>query len=265
MKRLFIFPVLIMIASCNGDDNDSDGAANVNNVKEPANIGYSVVNVYPHDTASFTQGLEWHDGYLYEGTGLEGRSELKKVSLKDGKAVQKLSIDRSLFGEGITILGNKIFQLTWQNNKVLVYDLQTWKKTGEFAWPFQGWGITDNGKELIISTGTNNIYFVDPATFKILRSISVNSNYGPMGDINELEYVNGKIYANVWNNDYIIVINPETGIVESKLNLDGLLDKHSKRFDNTDVLNGIAYDSVKNSFYLTGKRWPSVFEIKLNQ
>ena len=265
MRLLFIVPSLALILGCNGDREEDNGSAPANNVKEPANIGYTVVNVYPHDTASFTQGLEWHDGFLYEGTGLEGRSELKKISLQDGKTVQQLSIDRTLFGEGITILNDKIFQLTWQNNKVLVYDMATWKKTHEFAWPFQGWGITNNGKELIISTGTNNIYFVDPATFKILRTVSVNSNYGPIGDINELEFVNGKIYANIWGNDHIIIINPETGIVEGRLNLEGLLEKHSKRFENTDVLNGIAYDSTKNSFYLTGKRWPSLFEVKLNQ
>lgn len=265
MKKIYTLAAVVFLLSCNNDPADEGTVDQPNLPKEPMTIGYTVVNVYPHDTSLFTQGLQWHDGYLYEGTGLEGRSQLLKTNLKDGVPVQKLSIDPTLFGEGVTILDGKVYQLTWQNNKVLVYDSKTLKRLQEFAWPFEGWGITNNGRELIISTGTNNIYFVDPSTFKILRNISVNSNYGPLGDLNELEYINGKIYANIWNNDAIVIINPETGIVEGKMNLDGLLDKHSKRFDNTDVLNGIAYDSARKSMFVTGKRWPSVFELKLNQ
>lgn len=266
MKKLYTLSalVLFLLTGC-GDEKprDDDPPANVNTPAEPKNIGYTVVNVFPHDTSSFTQGLEWHNGYLYEGTGMRGESRLLKVKLQDGKAVQQLSLDASLFGEGITILNNRIYQLTWQENKALVYDLKTFSKVQEFTWPFEGWGITNNGKELIISTGTNNLYFVDPSSFRIINTISVTSNYGPEGSLNELEYVNGKIYANIWNRDDIVVIDPKTGMVESKLNMAGLLEL-SKQTQNTDVLNGIAYDSTKKSFYITGKRWPSLFEVKLN-
>ncbi len=265
MKYFFALIVVSVVMSCNNNPKPDDDQPQVSNVPEPKTISYNIVNVYPHDTSSYTQGLQWHNGFLYEGTGLEGQSHLMKVNLKDGAPIQKISIDKSLFGEGITIINNKIYQLTWKNNKVFVYDLATLKPIKEFHWDHDGWGLTNNGKELLISTGGNNIYFVDPETFRILNTISVNSNYGPLGDINELEYVNGKIYANIYGSDYIAVINPETGSVESKLDFTGLLQKSGKTYEGADVLNGIAYDSSKNSFYITGKKWPALFEVKLNQ
>jgi len=264
MKHFIAFVAAIFLFSCKNNP-EPENPTPTTNVPEPATISYNIVNVYPHDTSSYTQGLQWYNGFLYEGTGLEGQSRLMKVNLKDGRALQKISIDKAFFGEGITIINNKIYQLTWQNNKVFVYDLATFKKIKEFHWDHQGWGVTNNGKDLVISTGGNNIYFVDPETFRILNTISVNSNYGPLGDINELEYVNGKIYANVYGSDYIAVINPETGSVEAKLDFTGLLQKSGKHYENSDVLNGIAYDSAKNSFYITGKKWPALFEVKLNQ
>jgi glutaminyl-peptide cyclotransferase len=264
MKQFFVLTVVTLAMSCNSDPKPPEEPA-VNNVPEPKTISYNIVNIFPHDTSAYTQGLQWHNGFLYEGTGLEGQSRLMKVNLTDGKPIQKISIDKTLFGEGITIINNKIYQLTWKNNKVLVYDLATLKQLKEFHWDHQGWGLTNNGKDLLISTGGNNIYFVDPETFRILNTISVNSNYGPLGDINELEYVNGKIYANIYGSDYIAVINPETGSVESKLDFTGLLQKSGKTYEGADVLNGIAYDSTKNSFYITGKKWPALFEVKLNQ
>jgi glutamine cyclotransferase len=264
MKHFFAFAISVFVMSCKNDPKPNDQTPS-SNVPEPATISYNIVNVYPHDTSSYTQGLQWHNGFLYEGTGLEGQSRLMKVNLKDGQPIQKISIDKSLFGEGITIIHDKIYQLTWKNNIVFVYDLATLKKLKEFHWDHDGWGLTNNGKELLISTGGNNIYFVDPETFKILNTISVNSNYGPLGDINELEYVNGKIYANIYGSDYIAVINPETGSVEAKLDFTGLLQKSGKTYSNSDVLNGIAFDSTKNSFYITGKKWPALFEVKLNQ
>ncbi len=263
MKHLLAITAVLVLLGCNNDPKP-DNKPVVSNVPEPKTISYNIVNIYPHDTSSYTQGLQWHNGFLYEGTGLEGQSRLMKVNLKDGQPVQKISIDNTLFGEGITIINNKIYQLTWKNNKVFVYDLATLKKLKEFHWDYDGWGLTNNGKDLLISTGGNNIYFVDPETFRILNTISVNSNYGPLGDINELEYVNGKIYANIYGSDYIAVINPETGSVESKLDFTGLLQKSGKTYENADVLNGIAYDSAKNSFYITGKKWPALFEVKLN-
>ncbi len=263
MKRLYTITAFIVLVSC-GDEKPGDPPVIVNNVPEPAKLGYTVLNIYPHDTASFTQGLQWHKGYLYEGTGMKGESHLMKVKLENGKAVQKISLDPSFFGEGITILGNKIYQLTWTEHKIFVYDLASFKKIQEFAWDHEGWGITNNGKELIISTGGSNIYFADPETLRILSTISVSSNYGPMGDINELEYVNGKIYANVWGRNEVFVINPQSGAVEARLDFEGLLEKSGKNYGRPDVLNGIAYDSVTKRFFITGKRWPALFEIKLD-
>lgn len=265
MKKLYALTALVFLLSCEDDPGNGETITDTSTkVQEPASISYTVVNVYPHDTSSYTQGLQWHEGHLYEGTGMKGESRLLKVKLADGKPVQQVKLDANLFGEGITILNNKIYQLTWQEHKVLVYDLVTLKKVQEFPWAFEGWGITNNGKDLIISTGTNNLYFVDPSDFKIINTVSVSSNYGPEGSLNELEFVDGKIYANVWNRDDILVIEPKTGAVNAKINMANLLD-NSKRSENTDVLNGIAYDPAKKSFYITGKRWPSLFEVKLNQ
>lgn len=263
MKRFYTIAVLALIISCK-DEPAADTGNPASSVPDPATISYNVVNVYPHDTSSFTQGLEWHNGFLYEGTGLKGESHLMKVNLEDGKAVQKVSIDPGLFGEGITILNNRVYQLTWQDRKVLVYDLGTLKKIQEHPWDHEGWGITNNGRELIISTGGNNIYFVDPSSFRILNTISVNSNYGPLGNINELEFVNGKIFANVWGSDYIAVINPQTGTVEARLDFTGILQKSGRHYQGADVLNGIAYDSTSKHLYITGKKWPALFEVKLN-
>src|SRR5438128_1312941 len=154
MKLLSILSVFVVILSCNNTDGGrDDGGKNDVKTTEPANISYTVVNIYPHDTASFTQGLQWYNGFLYEGTGLKGESHLMKVNLKDGKAVQKISLDTSFFGEGITILDNKIYELTWQEHKIFVYDLASFKKLKEFNWDYEGWGITNDGRNLIISTG----------------------------------------------------------------------------------------------------------------
>lgn len=267
MKLLYILGFALLFAACGDEKNDrNDGSKTTPpNSSEPANISYTISNVYPHDTASFTQGLEWHNGFLYEGTGLKGESKLLKVNLKDGKAVQQLVLPAEFFGEGITIFNNNIYQLTWQEHKIFVYDATSFKKLKEYNWDYEGWGITNDGKNLIISTGSNNLYFVEPETMKILKTVGVNSNYGPLSDINELEYVNGKIYANVWNSEYIAVINPESGVVEGRIDLSGILQKFNKdTYPERDVLNGIAYDSTSRTFYITGKKWPALFELKLN-
>jgi glutamine cyclotransferase len=264
MKKLSLFFTIAIIA-CN--NNTDQPVVDVNTVPPPPAINYSVVNIYPHDTASFTQGLVWYNNSLYEGTGYRGFSKLLKVNLKDGKATKALSLDAVYFGEGITILDNKIYQLTWEEHKVLVYDATIFKKINEFVWPSEGWGITHNGKELLISTGSSNLYVVNPADFKILRTIAVNDNNGPVANLNELEFVKGFVYANIWQSDYIVKINPADGKVVGRIDCSGLLYKNSIPFDerHKDVLNGIAYDSVKNSFYITGKWWPALFEVKLSE
>jgi glutamine cyclotransferase len=265
MKLLYTLGFVLIFTACKNDKDDAEETKPSTPSNEPANISYTVSNVYPHDTASFTQGLEWHNGFLYEGTGMKGESKLLRVNLKDGKAVQQMTLPAEFFGEGITIFNNKIYQLTWQEHKIFVYDVKTFKKEKEFSWDYEGWGITNDGKHLIISTGSNSLYFVDPASMKILKTVGVFSNYGPLGEINELEYVNGKVYANIWNSEYIAVINPESGAVEARIDFTGILQKFNKdTYPERDVLNGIAYDSTTRTFYITGKRWPALFEIKLN-
>ena len=269
MKRLLAFTsIVLLLAACkNSASNDGNNeTGNTNTIPPPANINYNIVASYPHDTSSYTQGLIWQNNSLYEGTGLEGQSRLMRVDIKNGKAQQSISIDPSVFGEGITMLNGKIFELTWQSHVVYVYDAKTFKKIKEFTWDHEGWGITHNGKELIISTGDSNLYFVDPETFKLLRIVGVTDNNGPMGNLNELEYINGSVFSNIYLTDYIVKIDPSNGHITGKIDLSGLLEKSGKHVDKEGnlVLNGIAYDSAKNSLYVTGKKWPLLFEMKLN-
>jgi glutamine cyclotransferase len=261
--------LLLLFSACKNSTKDAVVEDNSN--PPPSPINFSIVKVYPHDTSSYTQGLQWVNNMLYEGTGRPGFSKLAEVNLQDGKAVKEVKISPNEFGEGITLLNNKIYQLTWKTNVVHVYDAATFKKIEDINWPYEGWGLTTNGKELIVSTGSSNLYFVDPETFEILRQVGVTDNYGPVALLNELEYINGFIYANQYETNYILKINSESGKVEGKLDLENLLQKSGFSYNPQDyasngenVLNGIAYDSARNSLYITGKRWPALFEIKLN-
>jgi len=261
--------LLLLFAACNNNNSHPDIEDNSN--PPPPVINYSIVKVYPHDTSSYTQGLQWANNSLYEGTGNYGNSKLLREDISDGKRLKEIKLEKNFFGEGITIMNNKIYQLTWKENKVFVYDAASFKKLNELVWPYEGWGMTNNGKEIIVSTGSSNLYFVDPQNFKILRQVGVSDNYGPAASLNELEYVNGFIYANQYETDYILKINPETGKVEGKLDCTNLLAQSGMNYNpgaytvNTGyVLNGIAYDSAKKSFFITGKMWPAMFEIKLN-
>ena len=267
---ILLFLVLVSLWSCNGSDQPKEAENNDLN-PAPLSLSYNVVKVYPHDTSSYTEGLVWQNNALYESTGNKGKSKLRKINLETGKPEKDIKLADQFFGEGIAIINNKIYQLTWHEHKVFVYDANTLEKIQELSWPYDGWGMTQNGKELIIGTGGSVLYFVNPDNFKIIRTISVTDNYGPVGDVNELEYVNGFIYANVYGNHSIIKINAETGKVVAKIDLTHILDSggvpHDAALFDSDwnyVLNGIAYDSAKNSFYVTGKWWPALFEIKLN-
>jgi glutamine cyclotransferase len=264
----FTFITLLFLACKNNAANDDSTGAitTASTIAAPANISYNIIATYPHDTSSYTQGLIWQNNALYESTGLEGQSRIMKVDLKNGKPQQSVSIDPSVFGEGITILNDKIYELTWRSNLVYVYDSKTFKKIREFSWDHEGWGITHNGKELIISTGDSNLYFVDPETFKLLRIVGVTDNNGPVGNLNELEYIKGAVFSNIYLTDYIVKIDPATGHITGRMDLSGLLEKFGKQVNKDDgnVLNGIAFDSAKNSLYVTGKKWPLLYEMKLN-
>ena len=268
MKSIFrILFVFILFSSCKDSNNtDNQPATNNNVIPAPSNLTYSVVNIYPHDIASFTEGLIWHNGSLLESTGEKGTSYLLKVNLQSGKAEKKVKLGDQYFGEGIAVLNNKIYQLTYQEHKVFVYDMNFIKLPQEFEWPYEGWGMTTDGKSLIIDTGGSNIYFVNPDTFKIERTLGVVNNNGYVAMINELEYVDGYLYANIWQTNYIIKINVQTGLVEAKADLTDILKINHQPDTNTEVnvLNGIAYNTEKKTFYVTGKNWPSLFEIKFN-
>jgi glutamine cyclotransferase len=271
--RKFLFAVLVFytLQSCNGNDTPADSGTEDNTNPAPPLISYNIVKVYPHDTSSYTEGLIWHDNALYESAGSYNESRLFRTNLETAKADKSVKLADEYFGEGIAILNNKIYQLTYKEDKVFVYDLNTFQKIKELEWPHEGWGMTTDGRELIISTGSSNIYYVNPENFKIIRMIGVTDNYGPVSNVNELEYVSGVLYANKYLTNDILKIDPESGKVLGRMDLSGLLAKSGLKYDpalyegNTDnVLNGIAYDSAKNSFYITGKKWPALFEIKLN-
>ncbi len=270
MKKISAALFLIFCVSCNNNKNENINVEDKNN-PEPATINYNVIKIYPHDTTSYTEGLIWYSNFLYESTGMEKRSKLMKEDISTGKPLQEIKItDSAIFGEGITILNNKMYQLTEKNNKAFVYDLNTFKKINELKWPYpEAWAITNNGKDLIVSDGSSNLYFLEPETFKIKNTINVIDNYGPVSNLNELEFIKGFVYANIYLSNTIVKINPATGRVEGKLDLTGIREKNGVKpdfqmADNGLVLNGIAYDSVKNSLYVTGKQWPALFEIKLN-
>lgn len=225
-------------------------------------FGYKIVNTYPHNTNSFTQGLIFDKGVLYESTGLNGRSAVKIVDLKTGKTLKSHELPDNYFGEGIAIIENKIIQLTWRSKTGFVYDKKTLKLIKKFSYQTQGWGITYDGKYLIISDGSAVLYFMDPNTFKVVGTLEVYEDNGKVSKLNELEYINGEIYANIWGTEKIARINPKTGRVTAWIDLSGLLNKEDKK-NRVDVLNGIAFNSDKGSLFVTGKLWPKMFEIEL--
>jgi glutamine cyclotransferase len=268
MKKILVLAAIaLFINACKNNDSDNTENTSVGNaIPAPANINFNILAVYPHDTSSYTQGLIWQNNSLYEGTGIEGQSKLMKVDLKDGKIEKSVSLSPDIFGEGITLFNDKIYQLTWQNHKVYVYDAKSFKKSKELSWEHEGWGLTNDGTNLIVSTGDSNLYYVDPETFKVRKIVGVTDNNGPVGNLNELEYIDGFVYANIYLTDFIIKIDPSNGHVIGKMDLSGLLEKSGKQVDKKEgsVLNGIAYDSTKKSMYITGKKWPLMFEMKVD-
>ena len=259
-KLAFLVLASVLLSACHHPDEDTASVPTDASV-----LHYTIGAQYPHDTLAFTQGLEFYKGELYEGTGENGESQLRKVDLKTGKVLQKVDLDKKYFGEGITFFGDKIYQLTWESHVVFQYDLD-FKLLKTFPIPTEGWGLTHDDKDLIVSDGSSKLYFRDPNTLDTVRTINVSDNNGLVNNLNELEYIKGFIYANIWQTDYIVKIDPATGKVVGKADFTDLLKHHGLTvYDLNDVLNGIAYDSVTGKTYITGKRWPAIFEVTFNQ
>jgi len=269
IKYLLLITFIFVIASCGNNIATSENEAeNDNVIKAPTQLQYEVVKIFPHDTSAYTQGLEWHGEILVEGTGNYGKSILHKLDVNMQDIGKKINLPKELFGEGITIFKDKIYQLTWKEHKVFVYDANTLKKEKELYWQYEGWGITHNDSALIVSTGGSDIYVVDPNTFAIQKTIGVYNNYGYVSDINELEYVDGKIYANLYGQNEVVAIEPATGQILNSINFSNLLAQANVKYDPTTiddgyVLNGIAYQPKTKTFFITGKCWPVMVEIKI--
>jgi glutamine cyclotransferase len=222
---------------------------------------YTVQHVYPHDPDAFTQGLQYLDGVLYEGTGLNGRSSIRKVTLETGEVIQRRAVPPEHFGEGITVWKSQIFELTWQSHVAFVYDKTSFEPRQRFSYVGEGWGLTTDGTNLIMSDGSDELRVIDPATFAERRRIRVTAAGSPVRNLNELEYVKGEIFANIWMTDYVARIAPATGKVTGYVDLRGLLTPFERA--RTDVLNGIAYDEARDRLFVTGKLWPKLFEIRV--
>jgi glutaminyl-peptide cyclotransferase len=222
---------------------------------------YTVVRTYPHDRDAFTQGLQFLDGVFYEGTGLNGRSSIRKVRVETGEVLQKRDVPETYFGEGITVWQSELYELTWQSGVALTYDRATFTPKRSFKYTGEGWGLTHDGQSLIMSDGTEYLRFLDPATFAERRRVKVTAAGAPLKNLNELELVKGEVFANVWQTDYLARIDPATGTVKAYIDLRGLLTPREAA--QADVLNGIAYDAAGDRLFVTGKLWPKVFEVKI--
>jgi glutaminyl-peptide cyclotransferase len=233
--------------------------------KPPVKYGYKVVHTYAHDRAAFTQGLFYDNGVLYEGTGQELGSSLREVELSTGNVLRQLNLKSDLFGEGITLYRDRIYQVTWTSKVGFVYEKATFNLVNKIYYQTQGWGLTTIDDQIIMSDGSNNLYFMDPETFTVVSRLEVYDNEKKVDQLNELEYVNGEIWANVWMTDFIACIDPQSGKVKGYINLDGIINDSDINWDQGEVLNGIAFDKEGKRIFVTGKRWPKLFEIRITE
>lgn len=267
MARMPLILIIVLSLTC----LQCNGGANTNTAVNPGaenavvpRYGYQIVNIWPHDPNAFTQGLVFLDGKIIESTGQEGRSSLRNIELQTGKILKKVEVPEPFFAEGIAVLNNRIYQLTWQHQLGFIYDAQTFEKIGEFNFNGEGWGLTTDGHSLIMSDGSNRLRFLDPDSFQVTKTIAVRDGKTPVRELNELEFVNGEIYANIWHDDRIAAINPQSGRITAWIDLAGLLQPGDVQ-DSEAVLNGIAYDASSGRLFVTGKLWPRLFEIKVQR
>jgi glutaminyl-peptide cyclotransferase len=229
------------------------------NSSSPTHFTYQIVKTYPHDTSAFTEGLVFSKGALYESTGRYGASTVREVNFEDGVVQKEVTLPSQYFGEGLAVVNDSLVQLTWENKIGFIYDKQTFNLKGNFSYSTEGWGLTFNGTDLVMSDGTANLYFLDPTTFQRIGEVSVHDGNNSITNINELEYINGDIYANIWLQQKIAIINPQTGMVKGWIDLTGIYQSNNP----DDVLNGIAYDSQTKNLFITGKEWPNLYQISI--
>ena len=280
MKRLQLSLTticVVLLFSCGGntEKGQDQSSAVENQIAAPASLSYAVINSYPHDTAAFTQGLEVYQNSFLESTGLFGRSSLRRVDIQSGKISKSQKLDSLIFAEGLTVFNDTIYQLSWENHLVFIYTAKDFEPIGQLPWTGEGWGITHDDNNLIISEGSDKLYFVEPQTLKLKKIVSVKDQYGAVNNLNELEFIDGYVYANRWQYDYILKIDPNSGYVVGVINLQDFLQKNSRAdlnylkkegstaMQSGAVLNGIAYNKKEKTLYITGKLWPEIFEIRL--
>jgi glutamine cyclotransferase len=272
-RNSLLLALTLLLGACNNEkpaEQTTTETAPAEAVVVPTPISYNIVNQYPHDPKAFTEGLEFHDGFLYESVGQYGESDVRKVELTTGKVLQSTKMDARYFGEGLTLLNDKFYQLTYREGKGFIYNAKTLKQEGTFPFPTQeGWGMTNNGTHLIFNDGGNVLYFMDPANGNIVKQLPVTDEHGPVYRINEMELIKGFIYANQWQLDLLLKIDTATGKVVGRADLSGLRQQTgipplSGDEDAPEVLNGIAYDATANRIFITGKNWPKLLEVKLD-
>ena len=259
--------LVLRFASCKPNETNG-GVQTPDGTPPPPTLGHTIIETFPHDTSFYTQGLTFYKGELYESTGdpgYRGQSRLMKVDLKTGKPIQSVSLSDKFFGEGITILRDTIYQLTWQQHKVFVYTVKDFKQVKEYDIPTEGWGITNDGQKLIVTDGSSMLYYYDPSTFRLLSKSTIMEGNGNAINLNELEYIDGFVYANQYTYPYILKIDAAAGRVVAKYDLNDMWTRVKAIDPKVDVPNGIAYDSTTKKTYVTGKWWPEMYEIKLGQ
>lgn len=258
---------LFLFSSCSETQNSRSNPDKVVGLAEKktseSQHSFTVLNSFPHDPTAFTQGLVYRDGFLYESTGLYGKSSIRKTNPATGKVLVKVNLPARFFGEGLTMIGDNTYQLTWKSGQGFIYGRENLKRKGSFTYSTEGWGLTDNGTQLIMSDGTEKLYFLSPTNFGITKVLSVKENGSAVDMLNELEYVEGKIYCNIWHSDDIVVVDSYSGMVERRINLGELRERLSFP-DKAGVLNGIAWKSSSRTFLITGKNWSEVFEVRFD-
>lgn len=269
MNRWLLYLLLIgfVFPSCGDSDASADGNSEEAGIAAPVVISFQVLNQLPHDTAAFTEGFTFYNGKLYESTGApetpsNSGTWIGEVDLKTGKVDKKVNLGTAWFGEGIVFMNDKVYQLTYTTKKGFIYDAKTFKKLREFNYGSEGWGLTTDGQHLIMSTGSSNLYYLTPDSLSFGKMVAVQDNNGYVGSLNELEYIDGFIYANQWLTNNILKIDPATGYVVGKLDLSKQVAEVKAKYPGAQEMNGIAYDSTTQKTYITGKKWPVIYEIK---